>query len=1114
MKCLACGSNNRIERRFCAECGAALKLLCTKCHGENEPGEKFCGSCGTALTSDAAPRQRITSARSETVGPTELATPPDGERKTVTTLFADIKGSMELIEDLDPEEARHLVDPALKLMIDAVHRYEGYVAQSTGDGIFALFGAPVAHEDHPQRALYAALRMQDEIRHYSDKLRSEGRQPLQVRVGANTGEVVMRQVATAQNRSEYVPVGHSTSLAARMQALAPIGSIAITGATRSLVEGYFLVKSLGPSKVRGVSEPVEVFEVTGLGPLRSRLQVAARRGFSKFVGRQRELEEIKRCAGLAIKGNGQIVAAVAEAGVGKSRLFFEATAIIRSGCMVLDAPSFSHGKASAYQPLIDLLKNYFEITDADDERKRREKINGKVLTLDRTLEDAAPYLLALLGLGERDDAVAQMDAKLRQRRTFESIKRLLLRESLNQPLIVVFEDLHWIDPETQAFLNMMIEAIATAQILLLVNYRPEYQHSWGNKTYYSQLRLDPLEQESAEEMLTALLGAEAELVPVKRLVAAKTQGNPFFIEEMVLALFDQGALVRNGVVKLGKSASEIRVPATVQGVLASRIDRLPPREKELLQTLALMGKEFPLALVRRVVDDSSADLEAMLSKLLEAEFIYEQPALSDTEYTFKHALTQDVASNSMLIERRKNLHERIGDAMLALYAAQLDAHLSKLAHHYGRSANLEKTLDYAHRAGNYAVQRSATAEALTHFATALGALEHLPHSSERLEHELDILVARGAVLSTMLSPGDPEARKPFARARDLSLTTDGNRHAFPITSGLFLSHMIAGEFNVALELARELIVLADRGKEPRKLYSAKAAMGWCLLELGELAAACEHLETAMVSCDLHQRGGGLGFIGDTGVHDFCHWAMALWARGFPQQAHAKSAAASEAARELGHPFSLTLSHMYATFFFWYLRDAETVLNRADAAIKLATEYDFQFLGFQATTMRGWALVSLGRLDEGLAMMRAAEPELRQRGAMAWIWLGAAFADGCLRTEQAEAAIEIIDARLKHLPGDHLYKAELFRIKGEAILARDSSAVREAEHCFRTSIEIARRQEAKSWELRSTMSLARLLVKQGKRDEARAMLSEIYNWFTEGFDTADLKDAKALLEKLS
>jgi adenylate cyclase len=324
--------------------------------------------------------------------------------------------------------------------------------------------------------------------------------------------------------------------------------------------------------------------------------------------------------------------------------------------------------------------------------------------------------------------------------------------------------------------------------------------------------------------------------------------------------------------------------------------------------------------------------------------------------------------------------------------------------------------------------------------------------------------------------------------------------------------MVAGEFNTARDLARELIGLAERDKEPRKLYSAEAAMGWCLLELGEHAGACEHIETAMTSCDIHQRGGGF-FIGDTGVHDFGHWAMALWARGFPQQAHAKSAASLEAARELGHPFSLTLSHMYATFFLWYLHDAEAVLNHADGAIKLATEYDFHFLGLQASTMRGWALVSLGRMDEGLAMMRAAEPELRQRGAMAWVWLGATLADACLRTEQAETAIEIVDARLEHLKGDHNYTAELFRVKGEAILSKDGSAVDDAEHCFRQSIEVARRQEAKSWELRATMSLARLVRKQGKRDEARAMLSEIYNWFTEGFDTADLKDAKALLEEL-
>jgi class 3 adenylate cyclase len=407
MRCAKCDAENREGRKFCAKCGSSLARRCPQCSASNDPGEDFCGECGGALAGNAqavspkappvtaaAPEIRVTAEQPDT------SITIDGERKTVTALFADIKGSMELIEDLDPEEARRLVDPALKLMMDAVHRYEGYVAQSTGDGIFALFGAPVAHEDHPQRALLASLKMQEDIKRYASKLREEGRAPIEIRVGLNTGEMVVRSVQTGEHRAEYTPIGHSTSLAARIQALAPTGSIAVSEHTQKLVEGYFAFKTLGPTRVKGVSELVNVYELVGLGPLRTRLQMSTRRGLSRFVGRDREIEEMKRALERTKGARGQVVAAMGEAGLGKSRLFFEFKAVAQSGCLVLEAFSVSHGKASAYLPVIELLKDYFDLVPEDDERRRREKIGGKVLMLDRTLEDTLPYIFALLGVEE------------------------------------------------------------------------------------------------------------------------------------------------------------------------------------------------------------------------------------------------------------------------------------------------------------------------------------------------------------------------------------------------------------------------------------------------------------------------------------------------------------------------------------------------------------------------------------------------------------------------------------------------------------------------------------------------------------------------------------------
>src|SRR5216684_3210076 len=513
MRCSKCGFENPEGMKFCGQCTAPLALVCPKCHFQNPPAFKFCGQCTEGLgTAAPEPATAKPEPSRPSLGLRESDDAAlDGERKTVTALFADIKGSTELEQDLDPEEARAIIDPALKLMIEAVRRYDGYIVQSTGDGIFALFGAPVAHEDHPQRALYAALRMQEDLKRYSAKVLAEGGTPIQGRVGVNTGEVVVRSITTGAGQTEYTPIGHTTNLASRMQTAAPVGSIAVSEATRKLCEGYFTLKPLGATRVKGVSEPVNVYEVTGLGPLRTRLQRAVGRGLTKFVGREREMEALKHAAERAKGGRGQIVAAMAEPGVGKSRLFFEFKATSQSGWMVLEAFSVSHGKASSYLPIIDLLRNYFRIASEDDERTRREKVAGRIAILDRSLEDTLPYLFTLLGIVEGDDPLAQMDGQIKKRRTLEAIKRIFLRESLNQPLMVMFEDLHWIDGETQEFLNLLADSIGTAKFLLLVNYRPEYSHSWGSKTYYTQFRLDPLGKESADEMLSVLLGDAASL---------------------------------------------------------------------------------------------------------------------------------------------------------------------------------------------------------------------------------------------------------------------------------------------------------------------------------------------------------------------------------------------------------------------------------------------------------------------------------------------------------------------------------------------------------------------------------------------------------------------------
>jgi class 3 adenylate cyclase/tetratricopeptide (TPR) repeat protein len=1131
MNCAACGGENRAGRKFCVECGSALGLKCVACGTPHAAGEKFCGECGAALVDPAPANPRVASAaKPDALGirvkaeQADASTPLDGERKTVTALFADIKGSMELMEDLDPEEARAIVDPAIKLMIEAVHRYEGYIVQSTGDGIFALFGAPVAHEDHPLRALYAALRMQDELRRYSRKLREAGNSPIETRIGVNTGEVVIRSIATGRTHAEYTPIGHTTNLASRMQALAPTGSIAVSEQTRKLVEGYFALKPLGPTKIKGVSEPVNVFEVTGLGPLRTRLQRAAGRGLTKFVGRQREMEALSHAAELAQQGHGQIVAAVAEPGVGKSRLLSEFKVKHQTGWMVLESVSVSHGKASAFLPVIDLLWNYFKITSDDDERTRREKINGKVLTLERALEDALPYLYALLGLGEPNSPVAEVDPQTRKRRSLDAIKRILLRESLNQPLMVIFEDLHWVDEETQALLNLLADSIGTARILMLVNYRPEYSHPWHSKTYYTQLRLDPLGRESADEMLSALLGAGKDLLPLKRLIVDKTEGNPLFMEEIVLALQEDGALVRNGAVKLTRPIDALKVPVTVQGVIAARIDRLPANEKELLQTLAVIGMEFPLALARTVIHQSPEQLNGMLNDLQLAEFIYEQPAVGDIEYTFKHALTRDVAYNSVLVERRKALHERIGAAVESLYSNSLEDHLAELAHHYVRSGNAGKAVEFCLRACRQCVGHASYKEAVAHFEAGLEKLEQLPDDERHAEIELELRIAVQDALLTVRGYASPESEQATRRAIELSRRPgiEWGKGWYAL-SGLRLVELFRGEMRGARETVAQLVASAQEHGSGRHLACALYLRAIAMVLMGEFEPVERDLDRAMANFDSMTKSSLEATELIPTWAEFAKESMLalsgenLWFLGYPDRALQRVQNATAAALESGSRAVLAVVHEVTTFTYLLAGDNERLRERAEALLELATELGDPFRIANSHIYLGWTVVMGNDLDAGITGMQHNLAKTREHGTgMLVPYFLALIASALGKSGKPADGLREIDESLALIQrtGECMCEAEVWRLKGELLLlAQPLSNDWLAEQSFRTAIEISRKQHAKSWELRAATSFASLLSKKGRIAEARNVLAPVYNWFTEGFDAADLKNAKALLDEL-
>jgi class 3 adenylate cyclase/tetratricopeptide (TPR) repeat protein len=1112
MKCANCGAENREGAKFCNECAAPLETSCPRCGSRNKPGAKFCDECGTSLGASAAASLNKPNDPSIRVKDSAVAENLDGERKTVTALFADIKGSMELMEDLDPEEARAIVDPALKLMIDSVHRYDGYIVQSTGDGIFALFGAPVAREDHPQRALYAALRLQEATRRYSSKLVADGGTPLEARVGINTGEVVVRTLTTADGHAEYTPIGHTANLASRMEAIAPSGSIAITEHTRRLVEGYFQLKSRGPARVKGLTEPINVYEVMGLGPLRTRLQRGAARGLTKFVGRQREMDALKHAAEQAQRGQGQIVAVMADPGVGKSRLFdeFKATA---SGWMVLEALSISHGKASAYLPVIDLLRNYFEISVTDDERKRRERVAGKIAVLDRSLEDTLPYLFSLLGIVEGDDPLAQTDGQFKKRRTLEAIKRILLRESLKQPLMVVFEDLHWMDGESEALLNLLADSIGIARVLLLVNYRPEYRHQWGSKTYYTQLRLDTLGKDSADEMLSNLMGNDMSLVQLKRLIAETTEGNPLFMEEIVLSLFEDGALTGNGEVKLAKPLASLRIPPTVQGIIASRIDGLPADDKDLLQTVAVIGTEFNLGVARALCGKSDDELSRILNNLQLAEFIYEQPAVGDVEYTFKHALTHEVAYHSLLSERRKLLHERAGEAIEAQYPERLEDHLTELARHFDRGGNVPKAVEYLGRSGRRTAEQGAHSETIGCFTKALELLPRLRDGAARDRQELDLQMALSWSVFMARGPRAPERESMLVRARELCERLGEKVRLMQVLVALAHQRLNWNDFEPARELAERVLAMTQQSGAPATAAGAHAVLGFVRLSTGQFPSAREHLERAV---ELFGAGPS-DYYGAYFAQNASHILVTvLLILGYPSTALSKADELLGAVRRGADRNSIAVHLLSHGLRHLLLRDTRMVAERANERLSIAIEHEMRINLLAATFFRGLATAAAGRHEEGIGEMHRSVSDLTASWWAASAVLLPALAEMCGKHRHVEEGLDWVAKGFAaaEQTGLRLAEAELHRLKGELLMIKDAGNVTQAEQCLRTAIDVARRQGAKLFELRATVSLARLLRDSNGGDEARKLLTEIYGWFAEGFDTADLKDAKALLEELT
>jgi class 3 adenylate cyclase/tetratricopeptide (TPR) repeat protein len=1012
MRCPRCQQDNPPHARFCLGCGAHLAFPCTACGAELPGGARFCLQCGQAVTAGTA--GPVGSPAPEAYTPKHLAekiltskAAVEGERKQVTVLFADLKGSMELLADRDPEEARALLDPVLELMMEAVHRYEGTVNQVMGDGIMALFGAPLAHEDHAVRACYAAVRMQQTVgRHAEGVRRSEGVR-IRIRVGLNSGEVVVRSIGS-DLRMDYTAVGQTTHLAARMEQMADPGAILITAATLGLVEGYVQVSALGPVPVKGLGGPVEIFELTGAGPARTRLQAAALRGLTRFVGRDDELVQLGRALEQARSGHGQLVAVVGEPGVGKSRLFHELVRSHRThGWRVLTSAAVSYGKATAYLPVIELLKQYAAIESRDDPRAVRAKVTGTMLTLDRALEGAVPPVLELLDVLPPDDPFLKLDSRERRQRTIAAVKHLLLRESQVQPLLLVTEDLHWVDAETQAVLDALVEGLPSAPILLAVNYRPEYRHDWGSKTCYRQLRIDPLRAPSADELLADLLGNHPGLAPLKRLLVERAEGNPLFLEESVRTLVETRALAgERGALRLERPLQSIEVPASVQAILAARIDRLLPGDKQLLQSAAVVGKDVALVLLEALAEDTPDQLARGLARLLAAEFLYESRLHPDPEYAFKHALVHEVAYGSLLHDRRRALHGRLVEAIERLHRERLTEHVERLAHHALRGERWDKAVAYLRQAGERALARSASREAVSWLEQALEALRHLPGTRGATEQAIDLHLAlrsaHGALGQFERAVGGLREAEAFARQID-----DRERLGWvsaalcAVLTLLDRDEEARGFAESAVRLGQALAIPALEAVATNSLASIAfntADPATCVRLAGEAAE--------LLQGDLRRARLGLAVVPSVQAH---HWL----ARGLAQLGHFEEGighgrVAIEIAESLEHRYSMAfacvaLGHLHSDRGDF--GQAQPLLERAQA---LCRDFGFRLYEGAASYHLGELFARTGRGREAVTLLAEARDAFQGAGRSFEGFIAAALAEAQLHAghlEEARASAE-------------------------------------------------------------------------------------------------------------
>jgi class 3 adenylate cyclase/tetratricopeptide (TPR) repeat protein len=1024
----------------------------------------------------------------------------EGERKQVTVLFADIKGSMELFADRDPEAAQQIFDPVLERMIEAVHHYEGTVNRVMGDGIMALFGAPIANEDHAVRACYAALRMQETVKQYAEEVQRTQGVGVTIRVGLNSGEIIVCGIGNDLH-VEYTVVGQAANLAARLEQMAKPGSVLTAADTLQLAEGYIAMKPLGLMSVKGLPNPVQIYEVTGAGEARTRLQVSAERGLTRFVARDIELEQLHSVQQLAGQGHGQVVAIVGEPGVGKSRLVHE---FIHSrhtaDWLILESSSVSYGRATPYLPVIGLLKNYFKIHAQDSTQSIREKVTERILALDQSLQDAIAPMLDLLDALDENDPFRSLDLVRHRQYTYQAVVRLLLSESRVQPFVVVFEDLHWNDSLSLGLLSELVVALQDARLLLVVSYRPaEYSDEWRNRPNYRQVRLDPLASEGLAKFLEALLGSSPTLATLKSFLVGRASGNPFFAEEIVRGLVATSMLAgARGDYRLARPFSGVEIPPTVQAVLAARVDALPPANKHLLQEAAVIGHDVPFALLHAISGLPEDRLRGLLDNLQSAEFLYSSRLFPELQYTFKHALTHDVTYSGVLHERRREIHARVVDATEALYADRLSEQVERLAYHTVQGELKEKAAHYLRQAGAKAAARSAVATARTLFEQALDVLKSLPESQATMEQAFEIRLELRPVLRQV-----GEVRQMLEHLREAEalaerLKDDSRRGRVCGFMTTVLSTL--NELDEAVLIGTRALKIAQRIGDLRLCIVTTSCLEQAYYYRGEyervVEVATENLATLPAEW----------------AHEYFGLAVpvSVFGRGWLIMSLAELGRFAEATKYEAEVMRLAEATQHAHTIGW-ARLTTSMLHfcKGDwAKTRLLTEHgtskfpilDVAVLIPWAVAASAWALARIGEASEALSRVREGEQLLERQAARGIVghrgWAYHAASRACLLIGRLDEASRLGRRSVESSERQPGFAAHALHLLGDITTHPDKFDAESGAAYYQEALALAQLHGMCPLVAHCHLGLAKLYHRVGKPEDARQNLTAATTMYRE------------------